>query len=77
VVGIVTRTPSKIPIWKEKYNIPENGVYTYESFDEIADNRFFYVVYVVLPNGMHKEYAIRFARAGKHVIVEKLMPSPP
>ena len=31
------------------------------------------MVYVVLPNSMHKEYTIRAAKAKKHVIVEKPM----
>ncbi|KPM49670.1 Gfo/Idh/MocA family protein [Jiulongibacter sediminis] len=73
VNGIVTGTPSKIPVWRKKYNIPEKNVYNYETFDQIADNKDIDVVYVILPNGMHKEYVIRAARAGKHVIVEKPM----
>lgn len=73
VAGIVTGSPSKIPIWRSKYAIPESNVYTYENFDSIANNRDIDVVYVVLPNAMHKDFAIRAARAGKHVIVEKPM----
>ncbi len=73
VAGIVTGSPEKIPVWRKKYNIPEKNVYSYETFDQIAHNKDIDVVYVVLPNAMHKEYVIRAARAGKHVIVEKPM----
>jgi predicted dehydrogenase len=73
VAGIVTGTPSKIPEWKAKYDIPDKSIYSYENFDEITHNKDIDVIYIVLPNGMHKEYAIRAARAGKHVIVEKPM----
>lgn len=71
--GIVTGTPSKIPVWVEKYKIPEKNVYNYETFDRIADNKDIDVIYVVLPNSMHAEYTIRAAKAGKHVICEKPM----
>jgi predicted dehydrogenase len=71
LAGIVTGTPSKAADWKAKYKIPEANVYDYNSFDKIKDNPDIDVIYVVLPNSMHKEYVIRAAAAGKHVICEK------
>ena len=71
--GIVTGTPAKIEKWKQQYNIPGKNVYNYENFDNIANNDSIDVVYVVLPNSMHKEFVIRAAKAGKHVFCEKPM----
>jgi len=71
--GIVTGSPEKIPEWQEKYGIKDENVYSYDNFDEIAKNPDIDVVYVVLPHGLHAEYSIRAANAGKHVICEKTM----
>lgn len=73
LVGLVTGTPSKAKEFGDKYNIPKENIFNYENFDEIASNPAIDVVYVVLPNSMHKEYVIRAAKAGKHVICEKPM----
>lgn len=73
LAGIVTGTPSKIPHWKEQYQIADENIYNYENFDSIKDNRNIDIVYVVLPNSMHADYTIRAAAAGKHVICEKPM----
>ncbi len=73
LAGIITGTPSKAADWKQRYHIPEKNIYNYNNFDEIAHNPDIDLVYVVLPNSMHKEYTIRAAKAGKHVIVEKPM----
>ncbi len=73
LAGIVTGTPSKAETWKAKYNLKDQNIYNYENFDEIANNNEIDIVYVVLPNSMHKEYTIRAAKAGKHVICEKPM----
>lgn len=73
LAGIVTGTPSKIPVWKEKYNLPEKNIYNYQNFDSIKDNPDIDIIYVVLPNFLHAEYTIRAAQAGKHVICEKPM----
>ncbi len=73
LAGIVTGTPSKAAAWKEKYNIPDKNIYSYDNFDTIKDNPDIDIVYVVLPNSMHAAYTIRAAQAGKHVICEKPM----
>jgi predicted dehydrogenase len=73
LVGVISGTPSKIKDWQAKYQIPEKNCYQYENFDNIRDNRDIDVVYVITPNALHREHAIRAARAGKHVICEKPM----
>jgi predicted dehydrogenase len=71
LAGAVTGTPAKVEKWKAKFNIPDKNFYNYQNFDKIADNKDIDIVYVVLPNGMHHEFVIRAAKAGKHVICEK------
>ncbi|GGH02952.1 Gfo/Idh/MocA family protein [Mucilaginibacter phyllosphaerae] len=73
LAGIVTGTPSKAVEWSKKYNIPQKNIYNYQNFDDIAKNPDIDIVYIVLPVFMHKEYTIRAAQAGKHVICEKPM----
>jgi predicted dehydrogenase len=69
----VTGTPDKAVKWKKKYDIPEKNIYDYKTFDQIKDNPDIDIIYVVLPNAMHREYVVRAAQAGKHVICEKPM----
>lgn len=73
LAGIVTGTPSKAAVWKEKYKIPDKNIYNYQNFDQIANNPDIDVVYIVLPPSMHHEYTIKAANAGKHVWCEKPM----
>ncbi len=73
LAGIVTGTPSKATVWKEKYNIPDKNIYSYDNYDAIKNNPDIDIIYVVLPNSMHAEYTIRGFEAGKHVICEKPM----
>ncbi|WP_339705358.1 Gfo/Idh/MocA family oxidoreductase [uncultured Kriegella sp.] len=71
--GIVTGSPEKIPVWKEKYGIADKNIYNYQNFDTIANNADIDVIYVVLPPSMHAEYTVRGANAGKHIWCEKPM----
>ncbi len=71
--GIVTGTPSKMGNWQKKYGLKDKNMYSYDNFDQIANNPDIDVIYVVLPPSMHKEFTIRAAKAGKHVFCEKPM----
>lgn len=73
LVGAISGTPSKIKDWQTKYNIPEKNCYNYSNFDNIKNNPDIDAVYVITPNGLHKEQVVRVAKAGKHVICEKPM----
>lgn len=71
--GIVTGTPAKIPQWQERYGIADGNVYNYDNMHQLADNPDIDIVYIVVPTGLHKKYAVVAADAGKHVWCEKPM----
>lgn len=73
LVGVISGTPAKIKNWQGKYNIPEKNCYNYENFDSIKSNPDIDAVYIITPNALHHDQAIRVAKAGKHVICEKPM----
>ncbi len=73
LAGIVTGTPEKAVRWKKQYNIPDSNIYSYDNFDQIANNPDIDVIYIVLPPSLHAEYVIKAANAGKQVWCEKPM----
>ena len=52
--GVVTGTPAKIDKWKKSYDLKDHQIYNYDNFESIANNDEIDIVYVVLPNNMHK-----------------------
>jgi predicted dehydrogenase len=73
LAAIVTGTPSKIPVWKDRYKLPDKNVYNYDTMEQMADNPDIDVVYVVTPNALHGEHTLKGFKAGKHVFCEKPM----
>ena len=71
--GIITGSPEKIDIWQKKYAIKDKNVYNYQNMHQIVNNDEIDIVYIVLPNGLHKKYTLIGANAGKHVWCEKPM----
>ena len=73
LMGLVSGDAAKARETAARYGVPERGLYTYDTFDRLADNPDIDAVYIVLPNNLHAEYTIRAHKACKHVLVEKPM----
>ncbi|WP_370651905.1 Gfo/Idh/MocA family protein [Brevundimonas sp.] len=73
LAALVSGSPEKARRYAERYGVSQDGLYTYDSFDQIRDNPNVDIVYVILPNGLHHQYTLRAAAAGKHVLCEKPM----
>jgi len=73
LTGLVSGSVDKARALAAQYGVPDKGLYSYDTYDRIADNPDIDAVYIVLPNNMHAEYTIRAHKAGKHVMVEKPM----
>lgn len=71
VTALVSGNRDKALRVAAQYGVPAASIYDYANFDRIADNPRVDVVYIVLPNALHKEFALRAFRAGKHVLCEK------
>jgi glucose-fructose oxidoreductase len=67
--AIVSGDPEKRQELKDKYGVPQ--VYAYEEYEKaLAEVD---AVYIAVPNHLHREYAVRAARAGVHILCEKPM----
>jgi predicted dehydrogenase len=73
ITALVSGHPDKAQRVAAQYGVPRNAIYNYENYEQIAHNPNVDAVYIALPNGMHAEYTIRAAQAGKHVLSEKPM----
>lgn len=73
LAALVSGTPDKLRAVAERYGVPAGRCYDYRGFDALRDAPDVQVVYVVLPNSMHREFTERAAAAGKHVLTEKPM----
>ena len=73
VTALVSGNAEKARRVAAAYGVAPASVYGYDAFDRLRDDAAVDVVYIVLPNALHAEYAVRAARAGKHVFCEKPM----
>ncbi|MET4107047.1 Gfo/Idh/MocA family oxidoreductase [Hymenobacter sp. UYP22] len=77
ITALVSGSPDKAKKLAAEYGVDAKNIYSYDNFDSIKDNPAVDVVYIVLPVGMHAEYTVRAAKAGKHVLTEKPMANTP
>ena len=73
LVALVSGSPEKLSKVASQYGISNQNCYTYETYDQLRSNPDVQIIYIILPNGLHKEYVIRGAKAGKNILCEKPM----
>jgi predicted dehydrogenase len=69
LVALVSDDPKKLKTLAKAYNVKD--CYSYDQYDACLASRKIDAVYIALPNHMHREFAVRAARAGVHVLCEK------
>ncbi|MEO5971596.1 MAG: Gfo/Idh/MocA family oxidoreductase [Bdellovibrionia bacterium] len=69
--ALVSGDTTKRKLLGRKYRVKQT--YSYDEYDECLHSGEIDAVYLALPNHLHKEYTIRAAQAGVHVLCEKPM----
>jgi D-xylose 1-dehydrogenase (NADP+, D-xylono-1,5-lactone-forming) len=65
--AIASRDAAKLKQCQDQFHCPK----AYLSYDELLNDPGVQAVYIPLPNDLHKEWTIRAAQKGKHVLCEK------
>jgi len=73
LTALVSGSPEKLKKVAAQYGIADQNCYTYQTYDQLKSNPEVDVIYIVLPNALHKEFVIRGSKAGKHILCEKPM----
>jgi len=71
LVALVSGEPRKLKKLGQRYRVRK--LCGYDEVDELFQSGEIDAIYIALPNDQHREYAVRAARAGLHVLCEKPM----
>src|SRR5688572_8392356 len=71
LAALISDDPHKTRILSRRYDVPVVG--GYEDLEQIIRDHSIDAVFIALPNHLHREYAVRAARAGAHIPCEKPM----
>jgi D-xylose 1-dehydrogenase (NADP+, D-xylono-1,5-lactone-forming) len=67
IQALASRNPEKAESLATKYDISR----LYSRYESVIEDKQVDIVYIPLPNHLHKEWSIKALRAGKHVLCEK------
>lgn len=67
VGGIASHNKERAEEYAKKYNLP----FVFADFDELIESDNIDFVYITLSNELHAEWAIKAAKAKKHILIEK------
>jgi len=69
LTALISDDPKKLKQLSKQYHVPDTC--GYEDYDAFLRSDRVDAVYLALPNSMHRDYAVRAANAGLHVLSEK------
>lgn len=72
-VALVSGDRAKAQKVAAQYGIADTHITDYANFERLAQMPGVDAIYIVLPDGMHKEFVLRGAKIGKHILCEKPM----
>lgn len=67
LLAIASLNEQRVRATADRYAIPR----IYHDYDALLDDDDVQVVYIALPNHLHREWTMRAARLGKHILCEK------
>ncbi len=67
LIAVASRSDKPARAFAEELGIPQS----FDSYAALLDSTEIDAVYIPLPNNLHKEWTIRAAEAGKHILCEK------
>ncbi|MGZ8899775.1 MAG: Gfo/Idh/MocA family protein [Limisphaerales bacterium] len=69
LTGLVSSSPQKLQKLAKRYGV--ENTWSYDEYEECLHSGKVDAVFIALPNDMHREFTVRAARAGVHVLCEK------
>jgi predicted dehydrogenase len=71
LVALISDDSAKSAELSKQFNVQRN--YSYEQYEDCLNSGEIDAVYIALPNHLHRDYTVRAANAGIHILCEKPM----
>ena len=58
LAALVSGSPAKLQVLGRQYGLGDDQLFTYDEFEKLASIDAVRVIYIVLPNALHKEFVL-------------------